>query len=698
VNASERSNAGVLAAIVLAGMVGTNFTGRLVQAAQPGTETKGPPEMSPLTDKTLVAWVYLANTTQRGGGVLTIQGDADAFDSITFGELAPEKWMAGSDHFRRTQQDQSAYRAETAGPAALVQIAVAYHGNQITIYRNAQRYAGYKIQRPQSFGGRYAVLLGLRYMGSGGQQGYFAGAVEEARIYDVALDAKAIADLAPGKPSHPRPMGQWTFEGGTANDSQGAFPPGELCGGARIANGRLHLNGTDAFMVSEPVIPDNQVMFFKPKSRATGRLWDNWLYYHQGTHYLYCLSGPHVRWHGISLATSPDGVHWREHGLVLRKSEGVTWMGTGHTWKSPNFDKDGKFFMNFSEWKGARQTIFFAQSTDLMRWTRLGNEYEFKQDTRWYQENGRWDCIFAVPRPGGGYYGYWTANPKTHVGFGFGETRDGVSWRALPPPKIDFGPVDPSPHFEVGAVWKIGRMYYNLVHGYSNWRMWTLVADNPAGPFRPAKKNYCVMGGSSTCFTRFYPTNPDGLLVSHYAWNRDFRNVYFAPLKSAVVDDEGTLRLGWWRGNEKMKHQAVDVKPPIPSADSRIAMLENTFDPQQGMILEGTLFLPKTKDAPRRGLYIECAQGTGSAVLFDCQGVAELGPIKAEGSGFRMEKRVDREMQFGTPARFRLLLKGSLMEFYLDDILIECFNLPATATGRIGCIGKVTDLRAWQCD
>jgi hypothetical protein len=68
----------------------------------------------------------------------------------------------------------------------------------------------------------------------------------------------------------------------------------------------------------------------------------------------------------------------------------------------------------------------------------------------------------------------------------------------------------------------------------------------------------------------------------------------------------------------------------------------------------------------------------------------------ADGSGFKVEKRVDREMTFGKPAAFRLLLKHSLLEFYLDDVLIECFSLPGNATGRIGFIGTATDLKAWQ--
>ena len=39
---------------------------------------------------------------------------------------------------------------------------------------------------------------------------------------------------------------------------------------------------------------------------------------------------------------------------------------------------------------------------------------------------------------------------------------------------------------------------------------------------------------------------------------------------------------------------------------------------------------------------------------------------------------------------------------YVDDVVIECFNLPGRATGRIGLIGHhadrpVEDLRTWHC-
>ena len=131
-------------------------------------------------------------------------------------------------------------------------------------------------------------------------------------------------------------------------------------------------------------------------------------------------------------------------------------------------------------------------------------------------------------------------------------------------------------------------------------------------------------------------------------------------------------------------------------------MLGNTFDHSTGVILEGTIRLPAAKTAPRRGFYIEYEKDKkGSAVLVDASGRAELGSLSADGTGFKVGKKVVRQMKFGAPARFRLLLRGVLLEIYLDDIMIECFSLPRPATGRIGLIGGSKGetfgaLKAWR--
>ena len=653
-----------------------------------GTAMAQTPSIRELTDKTLVAWAYPANTRQRGGSLLTLIDSAERFDAIVLGERAVGKWMAGSDVFRRTPNDQSAYPLETADAKTLVQMAIAYRGNRISIYRNGKPYADYKIDRPQSFGRDTTVLIGLRYIGSMGEIGPFAGVIEEARIYDVPLDVKTIAALRPGAPaaSRPKPIGQWTFEDGTANDAVGTFPKGRLCGGARIADGKLHLSGKGAYMISESVIVESQRMFYKARSKQTGNMWDTWLHFHKGTYYLFYLANSARRWDNISMATSPDGVTWTEHGRVLYKADGVTWMGTGSTWKSPNHAKDGKFFMNFSEWRGKRQTIFFAESTDLLHWKRLGNEFEFTQDTRWYKPTGRWDCIYTIPRPGGGLYGYWTATPKSRGRFGFGQTKDGVKWEALEPPEapgIGGG--------EAGAVEKIGEKYYMMfgTHGM----MVTLIADKPSGPFLPAKKNYRLLSGH-TYFSRWFPT-PDGVLANHHSIARNGQ-VYFGTLKRAVLDAEGTLRLGWWEGNDKLKTKPVKVKAPPAGA---AVMLGDTFDVDDGLILEGTIALPARSAKAPVGLYIECGRGRGVGILVAAGGVARLGPIGPDGSGFKPDKQVDRQVDLGRSATFRLLLKHSLLELYLNDILMECYSLPARSTGRIGLFRRkdeVTNLKAWQ--
>ena len=422
--------------------------------------------------------------------------------------------------------------------------------------------------------------------------------------------------------------------------------------------------------------------------------WDTWLYHHDGKHYLYILAGPGGHWDGIGMATSPDGCHWTELGKVLNKAEGVTWLGTGFTWKSPNFERDKRFFLNFSEWRGPRQTIFFAESIDLVHWKRLPDDYEFQQDERWYERNGRWDCIYTIPREGGGLYGYWTATPKPETAgrFGFGQSLDGVRWEALRPPKVEgVG------EGEVGAVEKLGERYY-MMFGTGG-KMVTLVAGRPEGPFRTAKKNFILLAGD-TYFSRFFPT-PGGMLVNHHSMAAG--GVFFAPLKRAVVDPEGTLRLAWWEGNEKLKHEAINVKqsPPGPRQASPIAVLENVFDSRNGLVLEGTMSLPASADARPRGLYLDSGDGKGTAIYVGPGGVSRIGPVSADGSGFVCKERTDREANFGATARFRLLSKGPLLEFYLNDFLMHCYGMSKEATGRIGMIGggsqdAIRDVKAWR--
>ena len=118
--------------------------------------------------------------------------------------------------------------------------------------------------------------------------------------------------------------------------------------------------------------------------------------------------------------------------------------------------------MNYSEWSGGKQDIMFVTSTDLLHWTKVDERHRFMQDTRWYQAQGRWDCIDAIPRGDGSLLGYFTADPDgskvryRSCGFGFAESNDGIAWKARPPVEGDIGG-------EFGGIQKIGGKYYILI-------------------------------------------------------------------------------------------------------------------------------------------------------------------------------------------------------------------------------------------
>jgi hypothetical protein len=438
------------------------------------------------------------------------------------------------------------------------------------------------------------------------------------------------------------------------------------------------------------------------KARATGNMWDTWLYWHAGVCYLFHLAGRGGTWHGVAMATSPDGVHWREHGLVLEKAAGVTWLGTGSVWERPAGSGEPRFILNFSEWRGDAQTIFFADSDDLLHWRRLGDETEFRPDGRWYNtgggNDGRWDCIYTIDRPGGGRYGYWTANPLGFTGFGFGESEDGVAWRCLPPPHIDWGDVAPLPVVESGAVAEIDGRCYTMLGTYQPYRhyssgMFAFVADAPAGPFRPIATNFALLASPAgrwhTYFARFFPLH-DALLVNHHAIAAD-GEVWMAPLKRAVVDAAGALRLMWWPGNDVVKGAWQATTHAGAAPGDAIA-----YAPSDGLLVEGLLDLPGglAEEPPTFG--VACGEGK-QAIQFRVLpgGVVDIDETAADG-GARPLERVDRALGLAGAVPFRLLLMHSFAELYLADHLIQVISLPAAPAGRLTLAGARPGWRSWQ--
>lgn len=449
-----------------------------------------------------------------------------------------------------------------------------------------------------------------------------------------------------------------------------------------------------------------QSMFFK--SNKVEAHWDTWVYYHEGTYYLYYLITEYSGGEGFGLATSEDGVTWSDHGWVLKASDKmVKYLGTGAVWKSPDFDKSGKFICNYSEWRKDNegketQNILFAWSKDLIHWEKFGDELMFAVDTQIYEKYGRWDCIYPVPCPEGGYYGAWTATPKgrgdLNGGIGFGRTEDGIHWKAIKPPQV-IPDAD-----EAGAIIRIGDRYYCMFGRYGT-GMVSYYAEQIEGPYLECKKNSVVLS-NYTYFSRFIQTGEE-ILVNHHAITR-FRNrhgrpiCYFAPLKKALVDEDGSLWLIYWQANDKLKRRAIQLNfdVGVDIGPIHVNMANKYLNTEEGVILEGIISFPGYVDEKDRLPAICIGHGKSQATCIWISGKGKvefisIGPGKHD---LVIEHSVSCDWRFGDKAKLCILLKQSVLEVYLDNVYICSYSLPAEADGAIGLIGyeNMSGIKVWQ--
>ena len=170
------------------------ITNGALKLSQTGAFYQTSPLPRDIREKTLEAWVALADLKQGGGAAISIQSeDGGVFDAIVFGERQGKKWIAGSSGFERTRDLDAP--EETSPPGALVHMAVVYRDdNSIAVFRNGEPYgkpytAGSPLQTFKA--GSAHVLLGKRHTGGG--KPFFTGEIKQAALYDRALSAEEVA-------------------------------------------------------------------------------------------------------------------------------------------------------------------------------------------------------------------------------------------------------------------------------------------------------------------------------------------------------------------------------------------------------------------------------------------------------------------------------------------------------------------------
>jgi beta-fructofuranosidase len=329
-----------------------------------------------LTDKTLVAWVKLAHLNQRGGSVLTIENSDGQFDGIVFGERVAKRWMPGSEFFSRTPSQQE-WKAETAGPDEVVQVAIVYEGLSVRLYRNGEMLTTHTVKELARFDEESSIVIGLRHLDAG-DRACFEGDVLDARVYEVPLTGNALKGLKIGQFSKPNPVAWWDFSSGMLDHRLGLakWNRGKLHGQAALRNKALLLPGKNSyFTVHAPAL----------RTRET-ELWPRWhvsalpsegmavpydangcIYWKGKYHLMYIYQDP-KRPHGGHCwghLSSTDLVNWTFHPPALLSELSGTDVGifSGNAF----LNREGKPMLCWFGINGG-VCVATAEDDDLIRW------------------------------------------------------------------------------------------------------------------------------------------------------------------------------------------------------------------------------------------------------------------------------------------------------------------------------------------
>ncbi len=468
-------------------------------------------------------------------------------------------------------------------------------------------------------------------------------------------------------------------------------------------------------------------MIYKP---ATGSMWDPSVLWHEGKYHafmMYNKDGPNgLDAQHCLLAVSEGGVHWRDEAVVNEERE---------------IDRGSKFFKCFVGRCGDRfimdhgvqrpegqDTLRFYESADLREWTYIDST---QPDERWYIRPGRWDHMYILPKeegnPGAGYWGHVVSVPKPEVGPGAGmmQSPDGRTWEVVPPAAFEFGDVPVRDHFEYGGCERIGGKCVLIggtdgYAGHDGYAMFTLIADEPTGPFRADAEAFRLCGASSNednmgaggWLAAWCRGRGGELLISNYASHPD-SGICMLPMRKPVFTD-GHLRLGWWAENEALKGRELAQDAAELTADGwGVAELKERFDRDRGIIIEGRVRARPRGERAAVGFAFERSGPADRAILLGVGDptmrethVGELTPTDSGDCDFRSMDVAGRGcatvtgLDPDTEHAFRLLARLDFFELYVDDLLVQTYQT-CGPTGRITFIAREADasatgLTAWE--
>ena len=152
--------------------------------------------------KTLVAWVTVTdNNRSRGGAPISIfQNGTEYFDAIVWAEREQNKWMAGSDHFRRTKHERTPVPTSSTNKMQYIALTQEYEGNivRIKLYIDGKKVDEYTSRTRVTYSANtWNFLFGPRHLSRDrrNRSGHLIGTIHAAGLFNKALTSDEVQFL-----------------------------------------------------------------------------------------------------------------------------------------------------------------------------------------------------------------------------------------------------------------------------------------------------------------------------------------------------------------------------------------------------------------------------------------------------------------------------------------------------------------------